>query len=286
VTLPTRKLAIVTGASGGLGLEIARLLAAGGYDLALVARSQAKLNDLAQRLVAEHGTQAQVVVLDLARPDAADDLAARIPRCDVLVNNAGFATNARFDRIDDARIAEELTLDVVTLTRLTRKYLPGMIERRDGKILNIASTAGLLPGPFMAVYYAAKGYVISFSQALAEEMRGTGVTVSCFCPGAMETGFAARASTQRTLLFRMLRSDPAAMAAAAVRGMQRGTMVNIPWPPTNWLVDVGAHLLPRRILLWLSRKAVEVNDHEPAATPGAADLHGASRGSDADARDE
>ena len=187
VTPSPRKLAIVTGASGGLGFEIARLLAAAGYDLALVARSEAKLNALAQRLHAEHGVDAQVVALDLARPEAADALAARVSRCDVLVNNAGFATNAHFERIDETRIAEEITLDVLTLTRLTRKYLPGMIERRDGKILNVASTAGLLPGPFMAVYYAAKGYVISFSQALSEEMRGTGVTVSCFCPGAMET---------------------------------------------------------------------------------------------------
>ena len=286
MTPSPRKLAIVTGASGGLGFEIARLLGAAGYDLALVARSEAKLNALAQRLHAEHGVDAQVVALDLARPEAADALAARVSRCDVLVNNAGFATNAHFERIDETRIAEEITLDVLTLTRLTRKYLPGMIERRDGKILNVASTAGLLPGPFMAVYYAAKGYVISFSQALSEEMRGTGVTVSCFCPGAMETGFAARANTQRTPLFRMFRSDPAAMAASAVRGMQRGTMVNIPWPPTNWLVEAGVRLLPRRLLLWVSRKAVEVKDDEPSATLSAADLRGASRGSDGDAGDE
>jgi len=252
-----RKLAIVTGASGGFGLEIAKLLAADGYDLALVARSEAKLNAIAQELHARHGVDARPIVADLAVVDAADRLFTEVSHCDVLINNAGFATNDRFDRIAEDRITQEIVLDVLTLTKLARKYLPAMIERRDGKILNVASTAGLLPGPFMAVYYACKAYVISFSQAIAEELRGSGVTVSCFAPGAMETGFAARANAGTTPLFSLPRANPAKMAKTAYRGMLRGKALNIPWPPSNWLVDIGARFVPRGILIPISRKAVE-----------------------------
>ena len=252
------KLAVVTGASGGLGFEFAKLLAADGYDLALVARSQAKLEEIAQELRRRHAIEATPVPLDLAAVDAAVQLAQRVPRCDVLINNAGFGTNGRFDRIDDERITQEVLLDVVTLTRTTRAYLGGMIERGEGKILNVASTAGFLPGPFMAVYYASKAYVISFSQALAEEMRGTGVSVTCFCPGATATDFADRAGTKETLLFKLPVSPAGAMARAGYDAMQAGRLVNVPWPPSNWVVELSARLTPRRMLLWFSRKAVEV----------------------------
>ena len=253
-----RKLAVVTGASGGLGLEFARLLARDGYDLALVARSQEKLESVARELRERHGASVQTVVLDLAQADAAGELVRRVPRCDVLVNNAGFASNGRFDRLDESRIEEEVRLDVLTLTMLARKYLPAMIERRDGRMLNVASTAAFLPGPFMAVYYAAKAYVLSFSQALAEELRGSGVTVTCLCPGATATGFAERAGTQQTLLFTLPVADAARTAAAGYRGMLRGKLVVVPPPATNWLVELSSRLTPRRPLLWFSRKAVEV----------------------------
>jgi uncharacterized protein len=254
-----RKIALVTGASGGLGLEFAKLLAADGYDLRLVARSQNRLGEIAADLSREHGVDALPVALDLARPDSADALAMEVPRCDVLINNAGFGTRGRFDQMDEQRIEQEIVLDVLTLTRLTRKYLPAMVAREDGKILNVASTAGFLPGPFMAVYYASKAYVISFSAALAEEVRNSGVTVTCFCPGATRTGFADRAGSRETLLFRLLPlSDAKAMARAGYRAMQRGTLVAVPAPPVNWFVDLSARVTPRRLLLWFSRKAVEV----------------------------
>lgn len=242
----------------GLGLEFAKLCARDGYDLALVARSEAKLRDACAALERDYGISARAIVEDLAVPDAAGKVFAQVPACDVLINNAGFGSNGRFDRIDDARITQEITLDVVTLTRLTRAYLPGMIERRAGKVLNVASTAGLLPGPFMAVYYASKAYVVSFSQAIAEELRGTGVTVTCFCPGATDTNFAARADMGSTLLFKLPVADAPSMAKAGYRAMQRGKLVAIPWPPSNWFVDLSARLTPRRPLLWFSRKAVEV----------------------------
>jgi short-subunit dehydrogenase len=250
------KLAVVTGASGGIGLEFAKLLAQAGYNLALVARSQAKLEALAAQLGDEFGIGVQVVALDLARANAARELQAQVPQCDVLINNAGFANNGKFARMDEREMLEEIQLDVTTLTQLTRLYLPGMLERKDGKILNVASTAGFLPGPNMAVYYASKAYVISFSEALAEEVRGTGVTVSVLCPGATITGFQDRAKVQTTLLFRLPMAKAADVARAGIDGMMRGKPVIVPGI-TNKLVAIAPKVTPRRLLVRISGKAVE-----------------------------
>ncbi|MGA7353830.1 MAG: SDR family oxidoreductase [Candidatus Cybelea sp.] len=250
--------AIVTGASGGLGLEFAKLLAAGGgYDLALIARSGDKLDAIAANLRERYGVNVYVLVLDLSEPRAAATVCARIPECDVLINNAGFATNGRFEEIPQERIRDEISLDVLTLTELTRAYVPGMRARGSGRILNVASTAGMLPGPFMAVYYACKAYVLSFSQALAEELRGTGVTVTCLAPGAAATGFAERASARRTLLFSMLPvADARSVARAGYDAMMRGQDLEVPglW---SKLVTLAARLTPRRLLIWFSRKTIE-----------------------------
>ena len=172
-------------------------------------------------------------------------LAERVPSCDILINNAGFASNARFDTIPPARMHEELLLDVVTLTELCRVYLPGMRERGAGRILNVASTAALLPGPFAAVYYAAKAYVLSFSQAIAEESRGSGVTVTCLLPGATATGFAQRAEMQQTLLFKMPMADAASVARAGYRAMLAGKDLEIPGL-SNKLLAVLVRITPRR----------------------------------------
>ena len=240
-----------------MGAEYAKLLGGDGYDLALVARSADKLAAVGTAMRAKYGVDVVTVAQDLSLPDAADAVVVQIPQCDVLINNAGFASNGRFDRIGEGRLTQEIVLDVLTLTRLTRAYLPAMIARGSGKILNIASTAGFLPGPFMAVYYACKAYVLSFSQALAEELRGTGVTVTCVCSGATATGFAERAGATGSLLFKLPVSNAADMARAGYRGMLRGKDVVVPWPPSNRLVEISARLLPRRLLLWISRKAVE-----------------------------
>ena len=183
-------------------------------------------------------------------------LAERVPSCDISINNAGFASNARFDTIPPARTHEELLLDVVTLTELCRIYLPGMRERGAGRILDVASTAALLPGPFAAVYYAAKAYVLSFSQAIAEESRGSGVTVTCLLPGATATGFAQRAEMQQTLLFKMPMADAASVARAGYRAMLGGKDLEIPGL-SNKLLPILLRLSPRRLVLWLSRKLVE-----------------------------
>lgn len=250
------KLALVTGASGGIGLEFAKFLAQSGYDLALTARSHDRLESNAVHLRNQYGIDVHTVALDLSRPDAPHALLAQVPQCDVLINNAGFANNGKFAELDEAHILEEIQLDVIALTQLTRLYLPGMIERKDGKILNLASTAGFLPGPNMAVYYASKAYVISFSEALAEEVRGSGVTVTVLCPGATATGFQERAKVQSTPLFRFPMANASDVAKAGMDGMMRGKTVVIPGI-TNKLVAIAPKVTPRRLLIRVSAKAVE-----------------------------
>ncbi len=249
--------AIVTGASGGLGLEFAKLLAAEKYDLVLIARSADKLDAIAADLRERYGVNVETLPLDLSQPGAAATVFARVPECDVLINNAGFATNGRFDEIPDDRIREEVLLDVLTLTELTRAYLPAMRARGAGRVLNVASTAAFLPGPFMAVYYACKAYVLSFSQAITEELRGTGVTVTCLCPGATATGFADRANANATHLFKLMPvADSPSVAHAGYRGMLQGRDLVIPGLFNN-LVALGPRLTPRRLLIWISRKTIE-----------------------------
>ncbi len=248
--------ALITGASGGIGLEFATQLAQAGYDLALVARSKHKLEAIAADLRARFGVGAQAVTCDLSRANAAHEVRAQIPECDVLVNNAGFANNGKFAQMNESATLEEIQVDVTALTQLTRLYLPGMIERKSGKILNVASTAGFLPGPNMAVYYASKAYVISFSEALAEEVRGTGVTVTVLCPGATHTGFAERAGTTATPLFKLPMAKAADVAKAGIDGMMRGKSVVVPGI-TNKLVALSPKITPRRLLVAISGKAVE-----------------------------
>jgi short-subunit dehydrogenase len=229
-----RQTALITGASGGIGLELARLFAAGGYDLVLVARSADRLEEIAGELRSRHGITARVLAKDLAVPGSPEEVFQELEAAgvvvDVLVNNAGFATYGPFAEIDLGRELEELQLNVVTLTHLTKRLLPGMLARRRGGVLNLASTAGFQPGPLMAVYYASKAYVISFSEALAEELSGTGVTVSALCPGPTATGFQRRAGLEGSKLFSgaVQVADAAAVARAGYEGFLAGKRIVIP----------------------------------------------------------
>jgi short-subunit dehydrogenase len=201
------EVALITGSSGGIGEDLARLIAAGGREVVLLARGAAKLQALADELSHAHGISATVLPMDLSAPDAADDvtraLAERRITVDMLVNNAGFGTHGAFARDDAQEQLQMLQVNVVALTTLTRALLPGMIERRRGRILNVASTAAFQPGPLMAVYYASKSYVLSLSLALSEETADTGVTVTCLCPGPTRTGFQDRAQMNQSRLFRV-----------------------------------------------------------------------------------
>src|SRR6266851_6869234 len=187
-----RPLALVTGASGGIGAALARELARHGHDLVLAARGVAAMEALAVEL-REGGAGATVIAADLARPGAAaslaDEIAQRGFAIDALVNNAGLGAAGRFDRCDPVRIGEILQVNIVALTELTRLLLPGMIARGHGRVMLVASVAGFQPGPRMAAYFASKAYVLSLGEALAYELRGTGISVTVLCPGATATNF-------------------------------------------------------------------------------------------------
>ena len=246
-----RNVALVTGASGGIGEELARLLAAGGADVVLLARSADKLQSLGSELARAHNINASVLSVDLSALDAADavvrTLAERQLTIDILVNNAGFGTHGEFAREDPRELERMLYLNVVALTMLTRHLLPGMLERRRGRILNVASTAAFQPGPLMAVYYASKAYVLSLSEALAEETRGTGVTVTCLCPGPTRTGFQSRAHIEDSRLFNVASvMSSADVARAGYDAMMAGRPLVIP----GLMNKVGVQVLrfaPRRI---------------------------------------
>jgi uncharacterized protein len=250
--------ALVTGASGGIGLELARCFAAGGYGLVLVARSAGKLEELAGELRTRYKVPVRVMAADLARPESPEELARELEQAglavDVLVNNAGFATFGPFAEIDLHAELEELQLNVVTLTHLTKKLLPGMLARRRGGVLNVASTGAFQPGPLMAVYYATKAYVLSFSEALAEELRGTGVTVSALCPGPTETGFQKRADMEASRLFSgpLRVMDAAAVARAGYEGFQAGRRIVIPGL-VNKLGVQALRISPRSLVTRLVR---------------------------------
>ena len=242
-------IALITGASSGIGLEIGRVLAAD-HDVVLAARSAAPL----QALATELGGNARAVVADLSDQTGAAKLAAEVPDVDVLVNCAGFGDFGEFATALPEKLDQMIELNVGSLTRLCRAYLPGMLQRGSGRIMNVASTAAFQPGPLMAVYYATKAYVLSFSEALAEETRGTGVTVTALCPGPTASGFQAGAAMESSRLVRNKRLPTAASVAAfGVKAMQRGDVVAVPGLQ-NKLFAASIRLSPRPVVRRLVHK--------------------------------
>ncbi len=224
-----KPLALVTGASGGIGEELARQMASK-YRLVLVARSQDKLEALAKDLGG-----AEVIALDLAAPDATQKLMAQLEakklHIEVLVNNAGFGDYGEFYAADPAKLEQMVLLNVHTLTMLTRALLPNMVANKRGKILNVASTAAFMPGPLMAVYYASKAYVLSFGEALSEELKGTGVTVTTLCPGPVKTGFQDQAAMNDSKLLQSPMNPmmtTAEVSSQALVALEQGTRIIIP----------------------------------------------------------
>jgi uncharacterized protein len=249
--------ALITGASSGIGLELARLFARDGIDVVLVARSERSLRELADQLSADHDISAHVVPADLDDPRAPEGIVQEIERrgvvVDFLVNSAGFGLGGRFADQDLARQLSMLQVNISALTHLTRLILPGMLERKRGRIIQIASTAAFQPGPLMAVYYASKAYVLSFSEAVAEEVSGTGVTITALCPGPTRTNFAKVAGAQVSARFR----QPGVMsaervAAAGYRAMMKGRRVAIPGL-LNLLFVQATRIAPRIVTVKLSR---------------------------------
>ncbi|QFP76875.1 SDR family oxidoreductase [Deinococcus sp. AJ005] len=251
MTIPTST-ALITGASSGIGEAIARQLAAHGANLILVARSERKLQVLAEDLTRQYGIRAEVIAIDLSHPDAGkllqDEVTARGLHVDLLVNNAGFGGFSEFARQDQAEIGEMIAVNIMALTDLTRRFLPAMLERGRGRVLNVASTAGFIPGPLMAVYYATKAYVLSFSEAVNEELRGTGLSVTALCPGPVDTGFQDAATLNESKLMtgvtRLAMLDVETVARIGVEAMLRGQGVAVAGLANK--VQVSAfRLLPR-----------------------------------------
>ncbi|HEX4438447.1 MAG TPA: SDR family oxidoreductase [Thermoanaerobaculia bacterium] len=253
--------ALITGASSGIGLEIASAAARDGHDLVLVSRNRERLESVGRGLVEHYGVRVSVIARDLADSGAPAELEAELSRrgiaVDVLVNNAGIGVYGFFAKTsieDEARMIE---VNVVALTRLTKAFLKGMLERRSGRVLNVASTAAFQPGPIMAVYYATKAYVLSFSEALASETAGTGVTVTTLCPGPTVTEFQGRAGFRSLLDLRSpLVSSAAEVARAGWDGMKRGRRLVMPGLVNKILVQVE-RVVPRRLVTAATRRVQE-----------------------------
>jgi uncharacterized protein len=249
----TRPLALVTGASGGIGAALARELARHGHDLVLAARGVAAMEALAGEL-RQGGAAATVIEADLAKPGAAaslaDAIAGRGLAVDILVNNAGLGAAGRFDRCDPMRIGEILQVNIVALTELTRLLVPGMIARGHGRVMLVASVAGFQPGPHMAAYFASKAYVLSLGEALAYELRSTGVSVTVLCPGATATDFFTTAGNNNSIMARHLRRMMPAedVARLGYRGLAAGRGVVITGR-MNWLVAQAGRFMPHRLTL-------------------------------------
>ena len=255
--------ALISGASGGIGEALAWEFARDGYGLVLVARRQGKLDTLAQELTRKHGIPCRALAVDLARPDgpwqAVDAVRKAGIAVDILVNNAGVGLSGPFAGTDMQRELDLLQLNVTSLVVLTKLLLPDMVARRRGRILNVSSTAAFVPGPYMAGYYASKAYVLSLSIALAEELRGTGVTVTTLCQGATRTGFEELAGMGQTRLFRWFSSgDVAGVARAGYRGLMAGRALVAPgWfaKLTVAIAGIGPRTMAAKLARYLDSAA-------------------------------
>ena len=231
---PRRETVLITGATGGIGEALAKLFASRGYDLVLTARGAEKLGRLAGLLADQHHVRTEILTVDLASPAGPDQVLRQVESksidVDVLVNNAGFGTFGPFADADLSAELGQIQVNVTALTHLTKAFLPGMLRRGRGRILNVASTAAFQPGPMMAVYYATKAYVLSFSEALANELQGSGVTVTCLCPGPTRTDFMARAKMgdPAVLARSSVMMDPDDVARKGLDGLLKGKRLVIP----------------------------------------------------------
>ena len=227
-----KETALITGASSGIGLELAELFAADGSDLVLVARREDRLKELADRLESEHGVKVHVLPKDLSEPKAPDEIFAQLKKekiqVDVLVNNAGFGVKGIIPEIDLDQQLDMVQVNVKALTHLTRLFLPGMIERGYGGVLNVGSLAAFQPGPNLAVYFATKAYVLSYTEALAEEISNPDIKISCLAPGPVRTEFGEKSDLEDSLLFKVSLMDSEPVVRAGYEGFRKGKVIVIP----------------------------------------------------------
>ncbi len=256
------KVALITGASSGIGKELARYHAAQGGDLVIVARRQQALDELKSELESKFSVSVTCIALDLVADDAAAALHSQVKTAgieiDYLINNAGFGGHGYFHEREWEQDKAMIQLNVTTLTELTRRFLPGMVARKSGRVLNVASTAGFIPGPLQAVYYATKAFVVSLSQAIDEELRhlGTNVTVTALCPGAVATEFATSADLTGVNAFKNAKT-PASVAKIGYDAMMKGKLIAINEFSLKFLLGWVIPWLPRRTVLRMSRQTME-----------------------------
>lgn len=256
-----KNVALITGASSGIGLEIARHHAALEQDLILVARSTTKLIEIKKELEQKHGIKVYNIPKDLSIPDAAIEVFEEINenglQVDYLINNAGFGDFGFFHEADWDKQEMMINLNMLTLTHLTHLFLPQMVARKSGKILNVASTAAFQPGPLMAVYYATKHYVLAFSEAIANELAETGVTVTTLCPGPTESGFQSAASIEDSKLVKGKKLPTSKeVAIYGYKSMMRGRRVAIPGS-MNKIMATSIRFTPRNLVTTIVRKMQE-----------------------------
>ena len=255
--------ALITGASSGIGAEFARLHAAKGGDLVLVARREEALNQLKSELENTHNIMATVIVADLAQPDSAEKIFTATEEAgiqiDILINNAGFGGHGKFYERDLTQDQAMMQVNMVSLVNLTHMYLQGMIRRNSGKILHVASTAGFIPGPLQAVYYATKAFVVSFSQAIAQELADTNVTSTVLCPGTVATGFISAGDLDGIGAWDNA-ATPESVAKCGYEAMLKEELVKINEPSLNFMFNWVIPFLPRKTVLKMSQKTMEKSE--------------------------
>ena len=252
----TRTTALITGASSGIGYALAKVIARHGHNLVLVARNQSKLVQLSDELRQEFKIETQVIPKDLSLPNAAQEIVEEIQQhaiqVGILVNNAGFDVFGNFCETDLTKELQMIQVNLVSLTQLTKYLLAGMCQQKSGRILNLGSTGSFIPSPLNAVYSATKAYVLSFSEAIAEELQGSGVTVTALCPGATRTEFHKRASAENIRLLRFGAMDAGTVAEIGYRAMMAGKRVVVPGL-YNQMQVLFARFLPRRMVTKMSK---------------------------------
>lgn len=255
-----RENVLITGASSGIGRDLAEIFAAAGFNLILTARDHARLRDLARKLESEYQIEAHVIVADLASPDGPHQIFSEITRLGLpvhnLINNAGFGAYGEFSDLPLEEDLGMIQVNITALTHLTKLTMPQMIQRGSGRIMNVASTAAFQPGPLMSVYYATKAYVLSFSEGIANELKPHGITVTCLCPGATGTAFAARANMEKSRLFKLNKGSSKKVALAGYKGMLKGKTLIIPGLVNKTLAQ-SVRFSPRKLVAKVTRSLQE-----------------------------
>ncbi len=252
--------ALITGASSGIGLELARIHAQKGGNLVLVARSKGRLDKLKIELEKQYQISATVINEDLSEPESAKRIFDKTQQLgivvDTLINNAGFGGHGLFHSRSLVAEQDMIQVNITSLTNLTHYYLTGMVERNNGRILNVSSTASFMPGPLQAVYYATKSYVTSFTQAISEEVSDKNITVTALCPGPVETGFVKAGDLDGIDAWKKAKSAKS-VAICGYKAMEQGRLVVINEGMLSFILNWIVPILPRRTVLKISRQSME-----------------------------